>query len=204
MWKEKRGSRWHRTMSPVVLSDRAGQCTPSPCLPQMAGEQLHPPIPRGNTTGSTFSSSRQFQEALLTTGQACQRLWDSPCLTPSSWRAISRHSSWPGPGQCRLLCLERGFLLQGDKEDSRSGGCFDFAGGIDRVKLAGLLGCGSILHAAVGRTRKQQSPASLQPLKCHSEGVGRARHGRAVLPLNQLQVTPGGKGLKADTALPRQ
>lgn len=72
------------------------------------------------------------------------------------------------------------------------------------MKLAGLLGCGSILHAAVGRTRKQQSPASFQPLKCHWEGVGRARHGRAVLPLNQLQVTHGGKGLMADTVSHRQ
>lgn len=163
-----------------------------------------PPIPRGKTTNSIFSSSRQFQEALLTTGQACQRLWDSPCLTPSSWRAISRHSSWSGPRQCRLLCLERGFLLQGDKEDSRSSGWFDFAGGIDRVKLAGLLGCGSILHAAVGRTRKQQSPASFQPLKCHSKEMGRARHGRAVLPLNQLQAAPVRKGLMADAASHRQ
>lgn len=67
------------------------------------------------------------------------------------------------------------------------------------MKLAGLLGWGSILHAAVGTTRKQQSPASLQPLKCHSKGVGRARHGRAVLPLYQLQAPPGRKGLMADT-----
>lgn len=68
------------------------------------------------------------------------------------------------------------------------------------MKPAGLLGCGSILHAAVRRTRKQQSPASFQPLKCHSKGVGRARHGRAALPLNQLQVAAGRKGLMADTA----
>lgn len=72
------------------------------------------------------------------------------------------------------------------------------------MKPAGLLGCGSILHAAVGRTRKQQSPASFQPLKCHLKGVGRARHGRAALPLNQLQVAAGRKGLMADTASHRQ
>lgn len=58
------------------------------------------------------------------------------------------------------------------------------------MKLAGLLGCGSILHAACREDEETAKPSKLLALEVPLEGGGwRDRHGRAV-PLNQLWITP--------------
>lgn len=59
------------------------------------------------------------------------------------------------------------------------------------MKLAGLLGCGSILHAACREDKKTAEPSKFPALEVPlEEGGWRDRHGRAVLPLNQLHITP--------------
>lgn len=54
------------------------------------------PIPRGNTTGSTFSThSRRFQEALLITGQA----WRGSGILPARLQAAGEPSAATAAGQ---------------------------------------------------------------------------------------------------------
>jgi len=61
------------------------------------------------------------------------------------------------------------------------------------VKPAGLLGCGSILHAACREDEETAKPSKFLALEVPLEGGRwRDRHGRAVLPLNQLRITPHG------------
>lgn len=156
---KEQATQHHVSSCPVRTRTMRGREGFLPAFPYSWGTAI-PNTPKGKTIGSTLSSSKQCQQALPTASQACQRLWDSSRLTPSSQRAVSRHGSWPGPGQCRLLCLERGFLLQGDKEDSRSSGWFDFAGGIDRVKPAVSWAVVRFFMLPSERTRKQPSPAS--------------------------------------------
>jgi len=61
------------------------------------------------------------------------------------------------------------------------------------VKPAGLLGCGSILHAACREDEETAEPSKFLALEVPLEGGRwRDRHGRAVLPLNQLRITPHG------------
>lgn len=151
------------SVSDCTVRTRAGQSTqPPPCFTHTA--------PRGNITGSTLSSSKHIG--------GCGDDWSSLPEALGFSSPDSKQPESPQPPQqlarpqaMELLCLKRGFLLQGDKEDSRSSGWFDFARGIDHVKPAGLLGCGSILHVLpAARTRKEPSPAHFQPLKCHLKG----------------------------------
>lgn len=59
------------------------------------------------------------------------------------------------------------------------------------MKLAGLLGCGSILHAACREDKETAEPSKFLALEVPLEGGGwRDRHGRAVLLLNQLRIDP--------------
>lgn len=74
------------------------------------------------------------------------------------------------------------------------------------MKPAGLLGCGSILHAACREDEETAEPSKFLALEVPLEGGGqRDGPGRALLPLNQLQIAPHSlhpwrKGLLADTA----
>ena len=59
------------------------------------------------------------------------------------------------------------------------------------MKPAGLLGCGSILHAACREDKETAEPSKFLALEVPLEGGGwRDRHGRAMLPLNQLRIAP--------------
>lgn len=59
------------------------------------------------------------------------------------------------------------------------------------MKLAGLLGCGSILHAACREDKETAEPSKFLALEVPLEGGGwRDRHGRAVLLLSQLRIAP--------------
>lgn len=68
------------------------------------------------------------------------------------------------------------------------------------MKLAGLLGCGSILHAACREDEETAEPSKFPALEVPLEGGGwRDGNSRAA-----LGIAPHRKGLRADTASHRQ